>query len=236
VNDHDRIAGVYRNTQQIMGTNNNLLDTIHPDTPNNVTSISASLMWEHNEYEEADKASHKAVEGYKRRLDPDHPATLKCLRVLASLLKDQENYEVAEEMYHWLLKAYEKVLGRHDTQTVSIARELVVVLSGQGKYEAEEEMRRSILKTDDEVLGKEQPQTLKNLSESASVLRVQGKYVAAEAMMRLLLGRQVQALTAHHNSLSNIMYYMLLLSREGKPQEVENILRLTGRALQDARK
>jgi tRNA(His) 5'-end guanylyltransferase len=66
------------------------------------------------------------------------------------------------------------------------------------------------------------------------VLRVQGKYDAAGAMSRLLLERQVQALGAHHNSLSNTMHWMLLLSREGKSEEVEYILGLDVRELQDA--
>jgi hypothetical protein len=91
--DDDHIAGVQRNTQERMDFNNNLLDTIYPDTPNNLTSISASLMWKCNECDkEKEEASHNTLEGYKKGLDPDHSDTLKCGRMLASVLFDQENY------------------------------------------------------------------------------------------------------------------------------------------------
>jgi tetratricopeptide (TPR) repeat protein len=191
-------TGVKGNTQQTVDSSNTLLNTMHPDTPNNLTTILASFLWKRNECDGAKEASHKALEGFKKGLDPNHRGTLECVSVLASLQAAQEKYEAAEEMYWWLLKAYGK-LGRNGTQTVSIARKLVPVLSAQGKHEAEEEMRRLMLKTYEEVLGKQHSQTLKNLSELASVLRVQGKYDAAGVTKRSLLERQVQALAAHHN-------------------------------------
>jgi hypothetical protein len=64
---------------------------------------------------------------------------------------------------------------------------------------------------------------LKNLGELASVLRVQGEYVAAGAVERLLREKLAQALGAHQDSLSEDLYGMLLLSRERKSNEVEDI-------------
>jgi hypothetical protein len=204
---------------------------MHPHTLNNLTAISAHQMSQRGKHVRAEEASHEALERYEKGLDSDRPGTVKCVMLLASLLVDQEDYEAVEKMYRCLLHG--KALRRECAQTTSIAGELELVLSEQGKYE-EEEMRRSILETDEEVLGGEHPQTLKNFSELASVLRVQRKYDAAGAMRRLLLERQVQALTAHQDSLSNLMNWMLLLSRQGKPREVERISGLTEREFQGA--
>jgi hypothetical protein len=73
-----------------------------------------------------------ALNGYEKRLGPDHTSTLGTVGNLGNLYADQSKRKEAEEMYQRALNGYEKALGPDHTSTLDTAHNLGYLYVDQG--------------------------------------------------------------------------------------------------------
>jgi tetratricopeptide (TPR) repeat protein len=104
---------------------------------------------------EAEQIYQRALQGYEKALDPEHPSTLDTVNNLGLLYKDQGKLAEAEQMYQRALQGYEKALGPEHTSTLVTVNNLGLLYNNQGKLAEAEQMYQRALQGYEKALGAE---------------------------------------------------------------------------------
>jgi tetratricopeptide (TPR) repeat protein len=82
----------------------------------------------------------RALAGYEKALEPDHPNTLLVVQNLGTLYHSKGKVEEAEKMWKRALAGYEKALEPDHPDTLRVVRNLGLLYHDKGKVEEAEKM------------------------------------------------------------------------------------------------
>ena len=97
----------------------------------------ACFMHVQGKFEEAEVMGKRALAGYEKALEPDHPDTLRVVQNLGSLYHGRGKVEEAEVMWKRALAGYEKALEPDHPDTLLVVQNLGSLYHGRGKVEEE---------------------------------------------------------------------------------------------------
>src|SRR5437762_1954174 len=102
----------------------------------------------------------RALAGYEKALEPDHPDTLRVVQNLGLLYYGRGQVEEAEKMWTRALAGYEKALEPDHPDTLRVVQNLGMLYHGRGQVEEAEKMLTRALAGYEKALEPDHPQTL----------------------------------------------------------------------------
>ena len=120
----------------------------------------ALVLHDQGKYDDAEKMNRRALEGYEKVLEQDHPDTLMSVNNLALVLQDQGKYDEAEEMNQRALKGREKELGLNRPNTLSSIYCLAYLLNARDEHHGALALYHQASSGFAKILGPKHPTTL----------------------------------------------------------------------------
>ena len=186
----------------------------------------ADTYWGLGLYSRAQALIERALEIQRRVLGPEHPDTLRSMRILASVLEDEGHHEEAEKMKRQTLEIDRRVLGPDNDETLRCLSSLTTTLRGKGDYAEAEKLDREAFEAQRRVLGPENRYTLLSMSNLAADLTKQGRYAEAEKPEREALDMQRRVLGPEDIYTQATMTDLAtVLTGEGRYPEAEKLQR-----------
>jgi tetratricopeptide (TPR) repeat protein len=174
--------------------------------------------------EEAETMWKRALAGYEKALEPDHPSTLAVVQNLGMLYYDRGKVEEAETMWKRALAGYEKALKPDHPDTLAVVQNLGMFYYGRGKVEEAETMWRRALAGYEKALEPDHPSTLRVVQNLGLLYHSRGKVEEAETMWRRALAGYEKALEPDHpDTLKVVQNLGLLYHVRGKVEEAETM-------------
>ncbi len=135
----------------------------------------------------------------RRKLGPDHPATIRSTSNLAMLLRFSGRTADAEPLFRDALNRARRVLGNDHPDTLVFMSNLAGVLQEQRRLEAAEPLFRESLEGKRRALGEFHPETLNSMSLLAVLLKDMGRYGEAERIAQDALQKAQTSLGPDHS-------------------------------------
>src|ERR1700722_15418756 len=158
----------------------------------------ALLLQTQNKFENAERMYLRALAGYEKALEPDHPDTLLVVQNLGLLYHDRGQIKQAEEMWTRALAGYEKALEPDHPDTLLVVQNLGLLYHGRGQIKQAEETWTRALTGYEKALEPDHPDTLRVVQSLGELYHGRGQIKQAEEMWTRVLAGYEKALEPDH--------------------------------------
>ncbi|MGA9353788.1 MAG: serine/threonine-protein kinase [Terriglobales bacterium] len=229
VSDPSEARGNTITAREILDKSSNAIETglrNDPELQAKMMYTMGDTYWGLGLYSRAQALIERALEIQRRVLGPEHPDTLRSMRILASILEDENHHAESEKLKRQTLDLDRKVLGPENDETLRCESSLATSVRVEGRFAEAEKLDREVFEAQRRVLGPEARYTLLSMSNLASDITKQGRYSEAEKPERDALDMQRRVLGPEDPYTQATMIDLAtVLVAEGRYPEADKFLR-----------
>ncbi|RDW59873.1 hypothetical protein BP6252_12960 [Coleophoma cylindrospora] len=201
----------------------------------NVTNM-ASLYWEKERWEDAEKLDLQVIEIEKRVFGLDNLDTAKKMAKLASTYRYQGRLTEAEELESQVMEMRLRLLGQEHADTLTSMTNLACIHRSQGRWKEAEELDLQVIETRKTVLGLYHQDTQLSMNTLARIYRDQERWQESRDLELQILERRKTELgledPATLASMSNLASTYRAEGRWKEAEELEAYVTKTSKGVQ----
>lgn len=186
----------------------------------------ATYLYEHARYEEAEPLYQQALHIREQSLGPMHPDVAATLDGLAILYRTWGRYLEAEPLFLRSLAINEQQSGPEHPDTAQSLNNLAILYYDQGKDEQAEAFYQRALAINEKALGRDHPATARILNNLAVFYAGKKMFAEAEPFFQQVVHIMEQQLGPEHpRTITGLNNLAELYREEGKYEEAESLYR-----------
>jgi tetratricopeptide (TPR) repeat protein len=167
-------------------------------------------------YSEAEALYEKAIKGKAAKLGPEHPSTLRSMKMLGTTNRRSLNYTGCEKMLLYVAEVASRTLGLHDILYLETLNNLAVLRRYQKRLMEAQQLAEESLALKLQTIGFLHVSTLTTYRCVALILKDQGKHAEAEdKFLRSLEGLRKVVGSLHTSTLFTVSLLEQLYSTMG---------------------